>query len=413
MARGARQSRNAACEGEQSPPLAGIRVVDLGNYIAGPGTAVILAELGADVIKVESLTGDVACNIGPFGQAMVRSYNRNKRSVALDLRRPQGIAVVKRLIAWADVFIQNLRPGLVEELGIGSEAMRAADSRLIYVSVSGFGVDGPSRERPGLDIAAQAESGMMSVTGEPDRPPQRVGFPIVDAATTHVAAHAVLAALFKRERTGYGDAIQTSLLEVALHLQAPAWSEYAATGKEPTRQGSGQATAAPAAELIQTRDGWVVLSAYTQDHWARLCRTIEHPDLINDPRFATNSARVSNKAALLVELTAALGSLSTEECIALLTRNQIVTAAVRSYSQVRKSADVEASCMFLQTRGEDSFEALRLPYQLSRNGKATGGIPSVGQHTASILRELGFAEQEVAAMLDAGVALAPAKAGPP
>ena len=412
MARGARQSRSAECEGEQSPPHAGIRVVDLGNYIAGPGTAVILAELGADVIKVESLTGDVACNIGPFGQAMVRSYNRNKRSVALDLRRPQGIAVVKRLIAWADVFIQNLRPGLVEELGIGSEAMRAADSRLIYVSVSGFGVDGPSRERPGLDIAAQAESGMMSVTGEPDRPPQRVGFPIVDAATTHVAAHAVLAALFKRERTGYGDAIQTSLLEVALHLQAPAWSEYAATGKEPTRQGSGQTTAAPAAELIQTRDGWVVLSAYTQDHWARLCRTIEHPDLINDPRFATNSARVSNKAALLVELTAALGSLSTEECIALLTRNQIVTAAVRSYSQVRKSADVEASCMFVQKREENSFEALRL-YQLSRKGKLTDGIPSVDQHTASILRELGFAEREVAAMLDAGVALGPAKAGPP
>ena len=412
MARGARQSRSAECEGEQSPPHAGIRVVDLGNYIAGPGTAVILAELGADVIKVESLTGDVACNIGPFGQAMVRSYNRNKRSVALDLRRPQGIAVVKRLIAWADVFIQNLRPGLVEELGIGSEAMRAADSRLIYVSVSGFGVDGPSRERPGLDIAAQAESGMMSVTGEPDRPPQRVGFPIVDAATTHVAAHAVLAALFKRERTGYGDAIQTSLLEVAPHLQAPAWSEYAATGKEPTRQGSGQTTAAPAAELIQTRDGWVVLSAYTQDHWARLCRTIEHPDLINDPRFATNSARVSNKAALLVELTAALGSLSTEECIALLTRNQIVTAAVRSYSQVRKSADVEASCMFVQKREENSFEALRL-YQLSRKGKLTDGIPSVDQHTASILRELGFAEREVAAMLDAGVALGPAKAGPP
>ena len=343
---------------------------------------------------------------------MVRSYNRNKRSVALDLRRPQGIAVVKRLIAWADVFIQNLRPGLVEELGIGSEAMRAADSRLIYVSVSGFGVDGPSRERPGLDIAAQAESGMMSVTGEPDRPPQRVGFPIVDAATTHVAAHAVLAALFKRERTGYGDAIQTSLLEVAPHLQAPAWSEYAATGKEPTRQGSGQTTAAPAAELIQTRDGWVVLSAYTQDHWARLCRTIEHPDLINDPRFATNSARVSYKAALLVELTAALGSLSTEECIALLTRNQIVTAAVRSYSQVRKSADVEASCMFVQKREENSFEALRL-YQLSRKGKLTDGIPSVDQHTASILRELGFAEREVAAMLDAGVALGPAKAGPP
>jgi crotonobetainyl-CoA:carnitine CoA-transferase CaiB-like acyl-CoA transferase len=281
--------------------------------------------------------------------------------------------------------------------------MRAANPRLIYASVSGFGMDGPSRDRPGLDIAAQAESGIMSVTGEPDRPPQRVGFPIIDSATTHVAAQAILAALFKRERTGRGETIETSLLEVGIHLQASSWSEYAATGNEPTRRGSGQASAAPAAELIQTRDGWVVLSAYTQDHWAQLCRTIGRGDLIADARFETNAARVANRSALLTELNAALGSFAAEECVELLSRNQIVAATVRSYSQVRKSKDVEACGMFVPTTDADGLEALRLPYRFSTEAAVSGGIPSIGQHTLTILREAGYGEDETRAMLEAGV----------
>jgi crotonobetainyl-CoA:carnitine CoA-transferase CaiB-like acyl-CoA transferase len=334
---------------------------------------------------------------------MVRSYNRDKRSIALDLREPRGIAIVKRLMGCSDVFVQNMRPGLVEELGIGSGPMREADPRLIYVSISGFGMNRPSRDRSGLDIAAQAESGIMSVTGEPDRPPQRVGFPIIDSATTHVAAQAVLAALFKRERTGRGETIETSLLEVGIHLQASSWSEYAATGNEPTRRGSGQASAAPTAELIQARDGWVVLSAYTQDHWARLSRTIRRADLIDDPRFATNAARVANRPALLIELNAALGSFTAEECVALLSRNQIVAAAVRSYSQVRKSADVEASGMFVPTTGTDGLEALRLPYRFGAQAAVSGGIPSIGQHTLAIHHEAGYDENEARAMLESGV----------
>jgi crotonobetainyl-CoA:carnitine CoA-transferase CaiB-like acyl-CoA transferase len=396
----------AAVSGGDERPLAGIRVVDLGNYIAGPGTAMILGELGADVIKVEALTGDIARHVGSFGLAMVRTCNRDKRSIAIDLRKPRGIEIVKRLIARADVVVQNMRPGLVDELGIGPTAMREAHPRLIYMSVSGFGAAGPSKERPGLDIAAQAESGIMSVTGEPDRPPQKVGFPIIDAATTHVGAQAVLAALFKRERTGRGSAIETSLLEVAIHLQSSSWSEYAATGREPQRRGSGQASNAPAAELIQTRDGWIVLSAYTQEHWARLCKTIRREELITDERFATNVARVANKPAMLTELRAALADLSTEDCVALLSRNQIVAAAVRSYSQVREAADVKASGIFVRTTGPDSFDALRLPYRLDGKGSSTGGIPAIGQHTLAILQEAGFAAQDAQALLAAGIVAA-------
>jgi crotonobetainyl-CoA:carnitine CoA-transferase CaiB-like acyl-CoA transferase len=384
-------------------PLAGIRVVDLGNYIAGPGTAMILGELGADVIKVEALTGDIARQVGSFGLSMVRACNRDKRSIAIDLRTPRGTAIIKRLIARSDVFVQNMRPGLVDELGIGPAAMCAAHPRLVYLSVSGFGTTGPSRQRPGLDIAAQAESGIMSITGEPDRPPQKVGFPIIDGATTHVGAQAILAALFRRERTGRGGPIETSLLEVAIHLQSSSWTEYATSGREPTRQGSGQANNAPAAELIQTKDGWIVLSAYTQEHWARLCRTIQRDDLIADERFVTGAARVANKKAMLVELKAALEKFSTEDCVALLSRNQIVAAAVRSYSQVRAAGDVEASGIFMRTSGPDSFDALHLPYRFDGQRASSGGIPSIGQHTGEILREAGFDAQEAEAMKADGV----------
>jgi crotonobetainyl-CoA:carnitine CoA-transferase CaiB-like acyl-CoA transferase len=396
----------APSQSRASLPLAGIRVVDLGNYIAGPGAAMILGDLGADVIKIEPKTGDVARSIGTFGSAMIRSYNRDKRSIAIDLRQPRGVDIVRRLLARSDVLVQNMRPGLVEELGIGPAAMRALNPRLIYMSVSGFGMNGPSRQRPGLDIAAQAESGIMSVTGEPDRPPQKVGFPIIDSATTHVAAQAVLAALFRRERTGEGSTLETSLLEVAVHLQTPAWHEYAETGREPTRRGSGQVTNAPAAEQIETRDGMIVLSAYTQDHWKRLCTTIHREDLISDSRFATNADRVANKPAMLIELSKALAHFSTEDCVALLSRNQIVAAAVRKYSQVREAADVQASGIFTRTLdgADGSYETLGLPYRFVGSERpATRGAPQLGAHTAEVLRDLGFSTDELRDLLQEDV----------
>ena len=202
-------------------PLAGIRVVDLGQYIAGPGAAMVLAELGASVIKIEPLTGDQARHIGRYGQAMVRTYNRGKRSIAVDLKQEAGRATALRLIARADVVIQNLRPGAVDKLGLGAQTVRELWPNIVYLSVAGFDSQGPSGGRPGYDIAAQAESGLMSVTGEPDRPPQKVGVPIIDAAAAHIGAQAVLAALFGRQRTGRGATLETSLFDVAMHLEPP------------------------------------------------------------------------------------------------------------------------------------------------------------------------------------------------
>ena len=234
-------------------PLSGVRVVDLGQYIAGPGAAMALAELGADVTKIEPLSGDQARHIGRYGESMVRAYNRGKRSIALDLKSEAGRDAALRLIGRSDVVIQNLRPGAVDKLGLGPAQVRARFPRVVYLSIAGFPAGTPSQDRPGYDIAAQAESGLMSVTGEPDGLPQKVGVPIVDAAAAQLGAQAVLAALFGRERNGHGATLEVSLLETALHLQAATFCEYLAGAPEPTRIGHGQPHNAPAAELVATR----------------------------------------------------------------------------------------------------------------------------------------------------------------
>ncbi|RYZ06575.1 MAG: CoA transferase, partial [Comamonadaceae bacterium] len=279
-------------------PLAGVRVIDLGQYIAGPGAAMALAELGAHVTKIEPLAGDQARHIGRYGESMVRAYNRGKQSIALDLKSTAGRDVALRLIAQSDVVIQNLRPGVVDKLGLGPAEIRARFPRVIYLSIAGFSGNGPSHARPGYDIAAQAESGLMAVTGEPDGLPQKVGVPVVDAAAAQLGAQAVLAALYGREKTGRGETLEVSLLETALHLQAATWCEYLAGGPEPTRMGHGQPHNAPAAEIVATRDGHIVLSAYAEDHWQRFCRIVGREALASDPRFATNDLRVKHRAEL-------------------------------------------------------------------------------------------------------------------
>ncbi|MFD6064619.1 CoA transferase, partial [Rhodococcus wratislaviensis] len=189
-------------------PLDGVRVVDFGQFIAAPAATQILVDLGADVIKVEPVTGEAARTIGLYGEAILRTYNRGKRAVAVDLATPRGQQLAHRLIADADIVVQNLRPGVMERFGLGAAAVRAAHPQVIYATVSGFGLHGPSKQRAGLDIAAQAESGIMWVTGEADGEPQRVGFPVVDAAAAQVFAQAILGAYVRRLRFGTGDEVE-------------------------------------------------------------------------------------------------------------------------------------------------------------------------------------------------------------
>lgn len=386
-------------------PLKNVRVIDMGQYIAGPGAAMVLAELGAEVIKIEPIAGDQARHIGRYGESMIRAYSRGKQSIAIDLKSEAGRDVAWQLIGHADVVIQNLRPGAVESLGLGPDAVRARFPRIVYLSISGFGDLGPSSARPGYDIAAQAESGLMSVTGEPDRLPQKVGVPIVDAAAAHLGAQAVLAALYGRSQTGVGETLRTSLLEVAMHLQATTWSDYLGGAPEPTRRGDGQPNNAPAAEVVATRDGHIVLSAYADEHWARFCRVVGREALATDPRFCTNALRVKHRVELRAVLDECLSGFTSQECVDMLSRHQIVVGAIRSYSQVLESKDVQASGILVEAQDPDGHgqPVLALPYRLGDAPRATPpAAPACGAHTDQLLAGLGMAASQIEELRRAG-----------
>ena len=387
-------------------PLAGVRVVDLGQYIAGPGAAMALADLGADVVKIEPLTGDQARHIGRYGESMVRAYNRGKRSIALDLKSEAGRQAAWRLVERSDVVIQNLRPGAVDKLGLGPAQVRARLPRIVYLSISGFPAGAPSHGRAGYDIAAQAESGLMSVTGEAGGLPQKVGVPIVDAAAAQLGAQAVLAALFGRERSGVGETLEVSLLETALHLQAATVCEYLGGAPEPTRMGHGQPHNAPAAELVATRDGHIVLSAYAEDHWQRLCRAVGREALADDPRFRTNAARVQHRTELRQVLQDCLAGLTSAECVELLGSQQIVCGAVRRYRDVLDSPDVVGSGIVVHApsaRGP-GYQALGRPYRIGNAARPQPpAAPEAGAHSSALLAEAGYSDGEIAALRQAGV----------
>lgn len=366
-------------------PLEGVRVVEFGHYIAAPAATQILRDLGADVVKVEPPSGDQARSIGAYGEGIVLAYNRGKRSVRLDLRSETDRTRALALVRDADVVVQNLRAGAMQRLGLGVADLLAVRPDLVHLSVTGFPQAGPSAERAGLDIAAQAESGVMGITGTADGDPQRVGFPIADVGASYAVVQAVLAGLFRRERTGLGCVGEVSLLEAAVHMQAAMWGEWHVSGHEPHRKGNGQASVAPAADVIATRDGRVVLSAYTTEHFGRLCDFLGKPWLVTDPRFADNPARVRHRAALLEEISDVLDRLTTQECVTRLGDLGLVVAAVRTYADVAASPDLEASG--LMVRGTDpaggSFVVPGLPFRLAGvDARADQRVPAPGEHTS-------------------------------
>ncbi|SEG37159.1 Crotonobetainyl-CoA:carnitine CoA-transferase CaiB [Saccharopolyspora kobensis] len=391
-------------------PLTGIRVLDLGQYIAGPCAAQVLGDLGAEVLKVESLRGDQARHIGPFGEAMVQAYNRDKRSIALDLRDPDGRRVLHRLLGTADVLVQNFRPGSAEQLGIDAETLRREHPRLICASVTGFGSRGPSRERPGLDIAAQAEYGLMHATGAADGEPQRVGFPVADVTAANALATGVLAALLERERSGRGAHVETSLLEAVISAQAATWGEYVLTGTAPRRKGNGQANAAPAADVLALTDGAIVLSAYTAEKWAALCELVGRPDMVDDPRFADNGARVRNRPEMLAALRSAFAGMTREQAITALRAAGIVCGAVRSFDEVAADADVACSNVMVEVTDRSGRRVTSPGTAFTLDGlrrTASAAAPAVGADTAEVLRELGYPDEAISDLTTRRVVGAP------
>lgn len=391
-------------------PLQGVRVVDLGQFIAAPAAGAALVEMGADVVKVEPVAGEGARHIGVYGDAMVRTYNGGKRALAVDLRSAEGRRLVRRLVERADIVLQNARHGALEEAGLGPADVRDANPTVVYGAVTGFGRHGPSSRRPGFDIAAQAESGIMWVTGEANGPPQRVGFPVVDAAAGHVLAEAVLGGYIGRLRFGEGRDVEVSLLEVAIALQATVWGEYFATGEAPSRKGNGQPTVAPAADVVETADGPIVVSAYTPTHFTRLCALLGRADLASDPRFSTNADRVAHRADLLAELSAAFGAMPRREVLDLLAGRGLVAASIDSYEEVQRNPDVQAAGIFGEvSTTTGAHRVVRTPWSDGAGrGTEIRHAPVLGEHTADVLAELGCTPEDVAELAAAGVVHVPA-----
>ena len=386
-------SRPGGALAADEAPLAGVRVVEFGQYIAVPAAGQALRDLGADVIKVESPQGDAARRGGwsrdDYGP-MFLPYNRGKRSIVLDLGSPQGRAQALRLATGADVVLQNARPGAMVRAGLGPQALRAATSRLVVGSVSGFGAATAFAGRVGLDIAAQAESGLMSLNGAADGDPIRVGYPVVDILTAQALTSAVLAALLRRGISGAGATIELALLDVAAASMAYPWAEYARNGRMPRRSGNGQPSAAPAADVIGTADGAVVLSAYIDAHFVRLAQALGLPALALDPRYATNSQRVAHRPELLAELRAALSALTSAEVCARLGAAGVVVAAVRDFSQVRQEPNGLTPGLFrpVHAAGLAPIELPGTPFRIDGLAEPPARVPGLGEHTDEILAEL-------------------------
>jgi crotonobetainyl-CoA:carnitine CoA-transferase CaiB-like acyl-CoA transferase len=373
--------------------LAGLRILELTQVMAGPFCGQVLADMGADVVKIEPPGGDSTREA--LGAGAFLAVNRNKRSLVLDLKSPEHQAVLHRLVADADVLLENYRPGVAARLGADWETLSSINPRLIYASVSGFGQTGPYAQRPGYDLIAQGLSGVMSVTGEPDGDPVKCGVPIGDLSAGLFCAVAILSAVVARERTGRGQRIDTSLFEGALALSIWETAELWGSGRVPQPLGSGHRLLAPY-QALRTADGHITVGANNQRMWRLLCETIGRPQLIDDARFASNDDRMERRSELVVELEKALIERGTHEWVDVLVEAGVPCGPIHDYRQVFEDPHTQAREMEVQV---DGTRMLGIPVKLSDTpGSVRRAAPSLGEHSDEVLREAGFSEAEIAGL---------------
>jgi len=390
-------------------PLDDLLVVDLTRALAGPFCTLMLSDLGARVIKVETPDGgDDTRGWGPpfIGQesAYFLSVNRNKESLALNLKAPRGQEVMARLLQRADVLVENFRPGTMDRLGLGYPAVHARFPRLVYASISGFGQDGPYRERAAYDLILQGMGGVMGLTGEEGGPPVKVGVAIADICAGMYAAYGILAALRARERTGRGQRVDAALLDGQVSWLTYAAGYYFATGESPGRLGSGHPTIVPY-QAFRTADGYVNVAVGSEAIWRRFCEVVD-PSLADDPRYAANRDRVAHRQELLARLEPILARRTTAEWTAAFDGAGVPCGPILTVGQVFADPQVRHRQMVqeVEHRTVGRLRQTGLPVKLSETpGRIRAAPPVLGQHTEAILRELGFAPGEIGALRADGV----------
>lgn len=392
-------------------PLAGLRVLECAQIMAGPTCGALLADLGAEVIKVEKIPGgdDARAYREPRIRGVSAPFlvmNRNKRGIALDFKHPLGRDALLRLVDGADILIENFRPGTLDRLGLGWEALHARRPELIYGSISGYGLTGPLGSQGGFDLVAQAFAGMMSITGEPGRPPAKVGSSVADLNAGLLAASGILAAVIHRLRTGEGQRVDTSLMEAALHQTGWHASVWFATGASPGPLGSSHVLAAPY-QAFRTRDRWIVIGGANQTNWMRLCEVLGHPEWTADPRFQDNSARMTHREALVAGIEAVLSEHDAAHWLAALDAAGVPAGPVQNVGEALSHPQTLAREMVvdLPHPAGGQTPALGVPVKFSATpGSVNRPAPSLGEHTCEVLREQGFTESEIEVLLASGAA---------
>jgi crotonobetainyl-CoA:carnitine CoA-transferase CaiB-like acyl-CoA transferase len=405
----------ATAPAPRSGPLAGMRVLELAQIMAGPTCGIMLADLGADVIKVEKLPG--GDDARGYGEPRVNGVsapflmlNRNKRGIALDLKQAQGRAILLRMVRDADVLVENFRRDTLDKLGLGYDVLAAANPALIYCAVTGFGRDGPLADKGGFDLVAQGFAGLMSITGEPGGPPAKTGNPVSDINAGILAALGVAAAYVHRLKTGRGQIVDTSLLEAA--LQQTYWhaSSFFATGQSPGPLGSAHLLTAPY-QAFAASDVYVNIGGANQSNWARLAEALGHPEWRDDPRFVTNSARMDNRDALVALMNAVLRTRSRADWIAVLDAAGVPAGPVHTLGEALSHPQTLARGMVvdLDHPQAGATKAIGCPVHFSATpARVDRPAPLLGQHAYEVLRESGYSDAEIDAFVAAGVVAAAA-----
>lgn len=385
--------------------LDGLTVLDFTHIGAGPTCTMLLADMGARVIKVEPPQGELGRQLGPAwigdDSALYHAFNRNKLGLSLDLKSTCGLDVARRLATSADVIVESMRPGVMDRIGLGYKRLAADNPGLIYCSISAYGQDGPYAGRPGVDGVIQADSGLMSIIGTPESEPCKVQAPVIDVFTGYVAGLGILAKLAERRRDGKGGHLDASLMNSALALQQSSIASYLTDGVLPKRQGSAAPYSAPN-EAFETADGWIMVAAYNGGRWDRLCEALGRPDLIRDERFKTSPKRVVNRGEMRDALGAVFKTRPCQHWLAELRKIDVLCNRVADYADVTSHPQVAANAMIVEM-SHPVFGAIRVPgFPInSREANATphAPAPALGQHSAEILKTFGFSTQEVADLI--------------